>query len=255
MKLVSWNVNGIRAVWKKGFGDWFRAERADVVCLQETKAQPDQLAPEALNPFGYHGEFHWGGKKGYSGVATFSKAAPAKVERGFGIEAFDGEGRVLVTRHDDVTLFNVYFPNGKAREERLKFKLDFYAALLEEVIPRCRKRGDDKLVICGDVNTAHRDIDLARPKENRRTSGFLPEECAWLDRLLADGFVDTFREFEKGPGHYSWWDQQSRARERNVGWRIDYFFVSANLRPRLRRAFIEPAVMGSDHCPVGIELA
>lgn len=255
MKLISWNVNGVRAAWKKGFGDWFKAEKADVVCLQETKAQPDQLAAEMINPHGYHGEFHWGEKKGYSGVATFSKSAPALVERGFGIPAFDNEGRVLVTKHSDVTLFNIYFPNGKAREERLKFKMDFYEAFLKEVIPRYRKRGDDKIVICGDVNTAHKDIDLARPKENRKISGFLPQECEWMDRLLADGFIDTFREFEKGPEHYSWWDQQSRARDRNVGWRIDYFFISQNLRPRLKQAFIQPATMGSDHCPVGIELA
>ncbi len=255
MRLVSWNVNGIRAVFKKGFGDWFKAEKADIVCLQETKAQPEQLTPDALNPHGYHGEFAWGEKKGYSGVATFSKQAPQKIERGLGLAAFDNEGRVLVTRHGDITLFNIYFPNGKAREERLKFKLDFYESFLNEVIPRYRRRGDDKIVICGDVNTAHQDIDLARPKENRAISGFLPEERRWLDCLLATGFIDTFREFEKGPGHYSWWDQQSRARERNVGWRIDYFFISENLRPRLKSAFIEPETAGSDHCPVGIELA
>jgi len=255
VKLVSWNVNGVRAVWKKGFEDWFKKEKADVVCLQETKAQPDQLTSEVLNPLGYHGEWHWGEKKGYSGVATFSKAAPGRVERGFAIEAFDNEGRVLVTRHDGITLFNIYFPNGKKDATRLKFKMDFYEAFQKDVIPRYRKRGDDKIVVCGDVNTAHKDIDLARPKENRKISGFLPEECAWMDRFLTDGFVDTFREFETGPDHYSWWDQQSRARERNVGWRIDYFFVSANLRPRLKKAFIEPAVLGSDHCPVGIELA
>ena len=254
MRLISWNVNGVRAVWKKGFGDWFKAEKADVVCLQETKAQPDQLTPEILNPHGYHGEWHWGEKKGYSGVATFSKTAPAKVDRGFGIPEFDNEGRVLITKHGDVTLFNIYFPNGKAREERLKFKMDFYDALLKKVLPRYRKRGDDKIVICGDVNTAHKDIDLARPKENRKISGFLPQECEWMDRLLADGFIDTFREFEKGPNHYSWWDQQSRARDRNIGWRIDYFFISANLRPRLKSAWIQPATLGSDHCPVGIEL-
>ncbi|MEK7389933.1 MAG: exodeoxyribonuclease III [Elusimicrobiota bacterium] len=255
MKLVSWNVNGVRAVWKKGFGDWLKAGRADVVCLQETKAQPDQLSPETLNPLGYHGEWHWGEKKGYSGVATFSKIPPSKVERGFAVKEFDNEGRVLATQHGDLTLFNIYFPNGKRDDIRLKFKMDFYRTFLDEVIARYRKRGDDKIVICGDVNTAHKDIDLARPKENRTISGFLPQECAWIDSLLAAGFVDTFREFEKGPCHYTWWDQQSRARDRNVGWRIDYFFVSENLRPRLKNAFIEPTVMGSDHCPVGIELA
>lgn len=254
MKLVSWNVNGVRAAYKKGFADWFRKENADVVCLQETKAQPDQLDPEVLNPMGYHGEWHWGEKKGYCGVATFSRHAPLKVERGLSDRRFDGEGRVLVTKHADVTLFNIYFPNGKRDDVRLKFKMDFYEAFMKDVIPRYRRRGDDKIVVCGDVNTAHKDIDLARPKENRKISGFLPEECAWMDRFLADGFIDTFREFETGTGHYSWWDTLTRARERNVGWRIDYFFISKNLRPRLKKAFISPDVMGSDHCPVGIVL-
>ncbi|MDE2489258.1 MAG: exodeoxyribonuclease III [Elusimicrobia bacterium] len=256
MKLLSWNVNGYRAVWRKGLvQEWFKRQAADVYCLQETKAQTDQLEPDMIHPFGLHGEWHWGEKKGYSGVATFSKTVPDRVERGFGIKAWDGEGRVLVTRHGDVTLFNVYFPNGKRDEERLKFKMGFYDALLEEVIPRYRKRGEKNLVICGDVNTAHKEIDLARPKENRGVSGFLPQECAWIDKLLAAGFVDTFREFETGPDHYSWWDMQSRARERNVGWRIDYFFVSAELRPRLKKAWLSPEVTGSDHCPAGIELA
>jgi len=255
LKLLSWNVNGSRAVWRKGvLQEWLQRQKADVYCLQETKAQADQLTPEILNPFGYHGEWHWGEKKGYSGVATISKTAPARSERGFGIPELDNEGRVLVTKHEDITLFNIYFPNGKRDAVRLKFKMDFYESFLK-VLERCRKRGDDKIVICGDVNTAHQDIDLARPKENRKVSGFLPQECAWIDKLLAAGFVDTFREFEKGPEHYSWWDQQSRARERNVGWRIDYFFISSNLRPRLKAAFIQPEILGSDHCPVGIELA
>ncbi|OGS39224.1 MAG: exodeoxyribonuclease III [Elusimicrobia bacterium RIFOXYD12_FULL_66_9] len=255
MKLLSWNVNGSRAVWRKGvLQEWLQRQKADVYCLQETKAQADQLTPDILDPFGYHGEWHWGEKKGYSGVATISKAPPGKVERGFEIAEFDNEGRVLITRHDDITLFNIYFPNGKKDAVRLKFKMDFYDSFLK-VLERSRKRGDDKIVICGDVNTAHKDIDLARPKENRGTSGFLPQECGWIDKLLAAGFIDTFREFEKGPEHYSWWDQQSRARERNVGWRIDYFFISSNLRPRLKKAFIQPEVMGSDHCPVGIELS
>lgn len=255
MKLLSWNVNGSRAVWRKGvLQEWLERQKADVYCLQETKAQPDQLPAELLNPFGYHGEWHWGEKKGYSGVATFSKTAPDKVERGFKIAHLDNEGRALITKHGDITLFNVYFPNGKKDEIRLKFKMDFYASLLK-VLERYRKQGDDKIVICGDVNTAHKDIDLARPKQNRGISGFLPQECAWIDSLLAAGFIDTFREFEKGPEHYSWWDQQSRARERNVGWRIDYFFISQNLRPRLKNAFLQPEVLGSDHCPVGIELS
>lgn len=255
MRLLSWNVNGVRAVWRKGvLQDWLKHEKADIYCLQETKAQPDQLDAELRAPLGLHTEWHWGLKKGYSGVATLSKAAPGGVERGFDIPKLDGEGRVLITKHDDITLFNIYFPNGKRDEQRLQFKLDFYESFLK-VLERRRARGDENIVICGDVNTAHRDIDLARPRENRAVSGFLPRECAWIDKLLAAGFIDTFREFEPGPGHYTWWDLQSRARERNVGWRIDYFFIAQNLRRRLKSAFIQPRTTGSDHCPVGIELS
>lgn len=214
---------------------------------------PEQLGPTLLKPDGYRTEWHWGEKKGYSGVATFSRTSPIRVDRGLGMKKFDNEGRVLTHAFDDFTLFNIYFPNGKRDAIRLQFKLDFYEAFLK-VLKRYRARGEDRLVICGDVNTAHKDIDLARPKENRNVSGFLPEECAWLDRLLDAGFVDSFREFEKDGGHYTWWDQQSRARDRNVGWRIDYFLISKNLRPQLKRAFHLPDVMGSDHCPVGIEL-
>ena len=256
MKLLSWNVNGVRSVWRKGLlAEWLKNEKtADVFCLQETKCHPEQLEPDLHNPFGLHAEWHCGEKKGYSGVATFSKTAPSRVERDFGIPEFDKEGRVLVTKHEDVTLFNIYFPNGKRDDVRLKFKMDFYEAFLG-VLERYRKRGDDKLVICGDVNTAHKEIDLARPGPNRKISGFLPKECEWIDKLLARDFVDTFREFDQGPDNYTWWDQMTGARARNVGWRIDYFYISRNLRPRLKKAFIQPGVMGSDHCPVGIELA
>ena len=254
MRLLSWNVNGVRAVHKKGFLEWLAKDSPDILCLQETKARPDQLPRELLAPQGYAAEWHWGERKGYSGVATFTRRQPLRVERGFGMEEFDNEGRVLAHAYPDFTLFNIYFPNGKMSPERLKFKLAFYEAFLK-VIDSCRKRGEDRIVVCGDVNTAHKDIDLARPRENQNESGFLPEERAWIDRLLARGFVDSFREFEKGPGRYSWWDMQTRARERNVGWRIDYFFISENLRPRLKGAFILPEVLGSDHCPVGIELA
>lgn len=255
MRLLSWNVNGIRAACKKGFLDWLKKDQPEVLCLQETKCEADQVPAELASHPGYFGEWHWSTvKRGYCGVSTMTRGAGfTAVERGIGHEAFDGEGRVLATRLSDITLLNVYFPNGKARPERLKFKMDFNEEFLR-LIDRLRRRGQDKLVICGDVNTAHKELDLARPKENSKTSGFLPEERAWIDKLLAAGFVDTFREFNREGGQYSWWDQMTRARERNVGWRIDYFFVSANLRPRLKGAFILPQVMGSDHCPVGIEL-
>lgn len=254
LRLLSWNVNGIRAVFRKGFLDWFRKESPDILCLQETKAHPDQLDPGLLSPPGYGSDWSWAEKKGYSGVATYSRLPSLQVERGLGLDHYDREGRVLVHRYPGFTLLNVYFPNGKSRPERLAYKLDFYREFLK-VLDKMRRKGEDKIVVCGDVNTAHKEIDLARPKENRNVSGFLPVECSWMDELIRHGFVDAFREFEKGPGHYTWWDMQTRARERNVGWRIDYFFVSQSLRPHLRGAFILPEVTGSDHCPVGIELA
>jgi exodeoxyribonuclease-3 len=254
LRLISWNVNGVRASYKKGLLGWLKQEAPDILALQETKAQPEQLPEDLLDPQGYQAEWHWGLRKGYSGVATFHKSAPLEVRRGFDIPEFDGEGRVLASVYPGFTLFNIYFPNGQRDALRLKFKLDFYAAFLK-VIDRCRRQGEDRIVVCGDVNTAHQEIDLARPRENSAVSGFLPEERAWIDRLLAHGFVDSFREFEKGGGHYTWWDTMTRARERNVGWRLDYFFVTENLRPSLKRAFILPEVLGSDHCPVGIELS
>jgi exodeoxyribonuclease-3 len=254
MKLLSWNVNGFRAAHKKGFPDFIKKAKPDVLCLQETKCEPTDLKPDMAAYEGYGTEWHWSEKKGYCGVATFSKVKPLRVDRGVDNRLFDGEGRVLVTVFKDFTLFNVYFPNGKARPERLQFKMDFYAHFLE-LLERYRKRGEDKILICGDVNTAHQELDLARPKENAKTSGFLPMEREWIDTLLSRGFVDSFREFEKGGEHYSYWDQMTFARARNVGWRIDYWFVSQNLRPRLKKAFIMPEVLGSDHCPVGIELA
>ncbi|MBC7185980.1 MAG: exodeoxyribonuclease III [Calditrichaeota bacterium] len=253
LRMLSWNVNGLRAIIGKGFLDWLAKEQPDVLCLQETKVGLHQL-PEALkNLQGYHAFWVAGEKPGYSGVALLSTAAPLSVCSGFGVERFDKEGRTQVADYGEFVLYNVYFPNGKASAERLRYKMEFYEAFLahvQELLAAGRK-----VVVCGDVNTAHKEIDLARPKENEKVSGFLPEERAWIDRFLAAGFVDTFRLFTSEGGHYSWWDYKSRARERNVGWRIDYFFVSRNLVAQVRSAFILPEVMGSDHCPVGIELA
>jgi exodeoxyribonuclease-3 len=179
--------------------------------------------------------------------------APKKVEKGLGIPRFDREGRVIKADYGEFVLFNIYFPNGKRDDERLKYKMDFYEAFLKEA-KKLVKAGRN-VVFCGDVNTAHKDVDLARPKENRNVSGFLPQECAWMDELVEAGFVDTFRMFWDGPGHYSWWDMQSHARERNVGWRIDYFFVNHAFAPRVKQALILKDVHGSDHCPVGIDIA
>ncbi len=253
MRLLSWNVNGLRAVHRKGFLDWLLAERPDAVCLQETKASEEQLPAELKNVPGYRAYFCPARRKGYSGVALYTRARPKNVDFGFGIERFDVEGRTIAADFGSFLLLNVYFPNGGASDERLRYKLDFYDGFLDYLDGLRRKRR--KVVLCGDVNTAHTEIDLARPKQNVNNTGFLPEERAWITRLIEHGFIDTFRMFEGGPGHYSWWDMKTRSRERNVGWRIDYFFVSKNLKKNVEAAFILPDVMGSDHCPVGIDLA
>jgi len=252
MKVLSWNINGLRAAEKKGFYQWFTKESPDILCLQEIKATPDQLPPHIRNVPGYHGFWNPGERKGYSGVATFSKEKPVKVETGFGREEFDSEGRILITSYPSFTLFNIYFPNGKKNQERLQYKLDFYDKFLtiaDEL--KAKKRN---IVVCGDFNTAHKEIDLARPKENEKISGFLPVERAWIDTFIDHGYVDTFRHFNKEPNQYTWWDMKTGARARNVGWRIDYFFVNKEFLPKIKNAFIMPDILGSDHCPVGIEV-
>ena len=252
IKILYWNANGIRAVYKKGFLKWLYKESPHILCIEETKANPEQLGNDLREPEGYLVYWNWAEKKGYSGVATFSQKEPLRIKYGFGVNRFDSEGRVIITEYADFSLFNVYFPNGKASKERLDYKMDFYEAFLDFISPMLRE--NKRLVVCGDFNTAHREIDLARPKENEKVSGFLPIERAWMDKFVEHGFTDTLRHFNKEAGQYTWWDQKTRARERNVGWRIDYVFVSANLLGSLSRAFILPEVMGSDHCPVGIEL-
>jgi exodeoxyribonuclease III len=252
MKLLSWNVNGIRAVYKKGLMEWLQREKADIFCFQETKAAREQVPREILENDGYHSYFSEAEKKGYSGVAVFSRREPIKVEYGLGIPRFDSEGRTIIASFDDFVLYNIYFPNGKASKERLDYKMDFYDAFLKHAAEKMED--GHNIVVCGDVNTAHAEIDLARPKANENTSGFLPEEREWIDRLIRQGFIDAFRLFNSEGGNYSWWDYKTRARERNVGWRIDYFFVSNSLRDSVTDAFIQNDVMGSDHCPVGIEL-
>ena len=251
--LLCWNVNGIRAVKGKGFLEWLHGERPDILCLQETKAHPDQLDEDLREPQWYHAYWNYPETKGYSGVATLTAKEPVRVRQGLDRDELDAEGRVILTEYPDFSLFNVYFPNGKKDANRLKYKMDFYEAFLQFVEP-LRARGE-RLIICGDLNTAHKEIDLARPKENEKVSGFLPIERAWMDKLIAHGYVDTFRHFNGEPGQYTWWDLKSRARERNVGWRIDYIFVTENLLPSVSKAFIMTEVMGSDHCPIGITLS
>lgn len=254
LTLISWNVNGLRAVIKKGFLKWLDEAKPDVLCLQETKASADQLGDE-LHQHAHYRSF-WNSasvKKGYSGVLTLTHEEPMAVEMGLGLEKFDQEGRVIITEFPHFALFNVYFPNGKASTDRLNFKLEFYEAFLAK-IEALKKKGK-KIIFCGDVNTAHREIDLARPKENEHISGFLPIERRWIDRVIEHGYLDSLREFFPDQhGLYSWWDLKTGARSRNVGWRIDYFFVQKELRKHLQDAFVFSDVMGSDHCPVGIKL-
>ena len=252
VRLFCWNVNGIRAVGKKGFLDWLCQESPEVLCLQETKATPDQLDEGLRQPRGYYAYWNFPEKKGYGGVATLCREKLVLVQNGFGIPRFDIEGRVIISEHPGFKLFNIYFPNGKKDETRLKFKLDFYDAFLDYVAPLQAR--EERLIVCGDFNTAHKETDLARPKANEKFSGFLPIERKWMDKFVAHGFTDTFRYFNKEPHQYTWWDLKSGARERNVGWRIDYFFVTENLLGSVKQAFIMKEVMGSDHCPVGIIL-
>ncbi len=252
IKIISWNVNGIRAVSKKGFLDWLSRESPDILCLQEIKAHLSQIPAEILALSGYTSYWNPAVRPGYSGVGTLTRVKPTAVKKGIGVGSFDYEGRVLETEFSDFTLLNIYFPNGGMNPERLRFKLDFYDEALKYFL-KLRKKGK-KLVICGDYNTAHQPIDLKNPKENENTSGFMPVERAWLDKLISSGFVDTFRVFDQSAEQYSWWDMRTRARERNAGWRIDYHFISEDLKPRLEGAFISPEVTGSDHCPVGVLL-
>jgi len=252
IKILCWNVNGIRAVRNKGFLEWLQKESPDILCLQETKAMPEQLDADLREPPGYQVYWNYPERKGYGGVATFTRERPVRTDYDFGTLEFNTEGRVLITEYPEFTLLNVYFPNGKKDDARLKYKLDFYNAFLD-FAERLRHKGH-KLIICGDYNTAHNEIDLARPKENAKVSGFLPEERAWMDRLVSLGYIDTFRHFNQEPEHYTWWDFKSGARARNVGWRIDYFFITENLLGSLSSAFIMSDVTGSDHCPVGIIL-
>jgi exodeoxyribonuclease III len=252
MKIYSWNVNGLRAILKKGFLEWIQEESPDILCIQETKLQENQLEDNIKNIEGYYSYFSFAEKKGYSGVATFTKEKPIDVKYGMGIERFDSEGRIVATEFEGFTLLNIYFPNGQMNEERLSYKMEFYDALLEY----CNSLVSEgkKLVICGDYNTAHTEMDIKNAKGNEKTSGFLEIERAWLDKLIANGYTDTFRHKNPEEVKYSWWSYMFKSRERNVGWRIDYHFVSNNLLPYVKDAEILNEVVGSDHCPVVVEL-
>jgi len=253
LTLYSWNVNGIRAVQGKGFLEWLADTRPDILGLQETKAHPEQLDEVLRAPAGYHSYFAAGERKGYSGVALYTRQTPLSVKAGLGIDRYDSEGRTIVAEYEDFWFITAYFPNGGRDHSRVPFKLDYYADFLEYVLKL--QTSGKPVIFCGDLNTAHQEIDLARPKENIKTTGFMPEERVWIDRYIEAGFVDIFRELNPDlEGAYNWWSLRSGARERNVGWRIDYFFISPALRDRVAGAKIHPDVMGSDHCPISLTL-
>jgi exodeoxyribonuclease-3 len=250
LRFVSWNVNGLRSILKKGFLDFFAATAPDVLCLQEVRATPEQVDALAW-PAGYHRFWNAATKAGYSGTAVFTRIEPLGVMRGIGVKEHDGEGRVLTLEFADFFVVNCYTPNSGRELERLAYRGAWDEAFLAFLKKLEKKK---PVAFCGDMNVAHTEIDLARPKQNVRNHGFTPEERAGFTRLIEAGFIDTFREFEKGTGHYSWWSIMGGARARNVGWRIDYWAISKALRPRLRRAWIMKDVTGSDHCPVAMEL-
>ncbi|MDD5318487.1 MAG: exodeoxyribonuclease III [Candidatus Pacebacteria bacterium] len=254
LRILCWNVNGIRAWHKKGHLEWLLKESPDIFCVQETKAHPEQLPEELRNPDGYHSYFdHSKGRKGYSGVAIFTKIKPDSVAYGIGVEELDQEGRFLGLFFGKLVIITTYFPNGGGGPARLDFKLRFYDAFLDYV-QKLRKKGYS-IVFCGDINTAHAEIDLARPKENVDNTGFLPIERAWLDRVVKAGYVDTYRHFNPiKTGAYTYWDMKTFARDRNVGWRIDYFFTSPDILGKVKKASILEDIYGSDHCPIELVL-
>jgi exodeoxyribonuclease-3 len=251
MKLVSWNVNGVRAALKKGLLDYMAAVRADVVCLQEAKAHPGDVQHVAW-PTGYEVIWNPAVKKGYSGTVVFSRIKPKSVTLGIGAKDHDAEGRVITVEYDDFQLVNVYQPNSQRGLTRLAYRTEEWDPAFLAYLRKLEKR--KPVIFCGDLNVAHQEIDLTNPKTNRRNAGFTEEERTNFTRIIESGFVDTFREFEPGTGHYTWWSQMMNCRARNIGWRVDYFVASAALRGALKRAWISPEVMGSDHCPVGLEL-
>ncbi len=252
MKLLSWNVNGIRAAVKKGFLQFLEDENPDIICIQETKAHKEQLSSEILNDHGYFTYWHSGQKKGYSGVATFCKKEPLYIQEGLGIKKYDDEGRVLITEHNKFLLYNIYFPNGQKNEVRLKYKLDFYDDLLPLINEQVES--GNNVIVTGDWNTAHLPIDLARPNENKNTSGFMRIERDKIDDYISNGWVDTFRLFHEEGEKYSWWTYRFGARDRNIGWRIDYFFVNEGMVEMCADANIHQNIYGSDHCPVSLVL-
>lgn len=252
MKITTWNVNGIRAAIKKGFVDWAGNYETDVLCLQEIKAFSEQIPEEATRLDNYQVSINSAKRPGYSGVASFFKESPNEIRFGLGVEEFDDEGRVIRSKHNNFYLYNIYFPNGQRGQDRVDFKLSFYETLLAEC-DELHKQGEH-IIITGDFNTAHTEIDLANPKENSKTSGFLPEEREMITKYLANGFKDAYRELYPDKVEYTWWTYRFGARRRNIGWRLDYFLVSDALMKNIKDVIILGDVEGSDHCPVTLEI-
>lgn len=255
VRILSWNVNGLRACARRGFRAWLRGSGAEIVGVQEVRARTEDLAATLARPTGWHTHFSPAERRGYSGVGLFTRRTPDRIETSLGAPRFDREGRLQLAFFGRLVVANVYFPNGNGPNRdhsRVPYKLAFYRALLLRL--QALRRAGHRVVVMGDFNTAHREIDLARPRDNRGTSGFLPREREELDRWLRGGWTDAFRRFEPGPGHYTWWSQRRGVRARNIGWRIDHVLVSKATLPFLRGAFHQPKVRGSDHCPVGVDL-
>jgi exodeoxyribonuclease-3 len=255
VRILSWNVNGIRACAKKGLVRWLERSRAEIVGLQEVRANPDQVPEDLRDPKRWHVDFSPAQRKGYSGVALYARRAADRIETELGEQRFDCEGRVQLARYGRLVVANIYFPNGNGKDRdnsRVPFKLDFYRTLFDR-LQRLRRSGA-RVLVMGDFNTAHREIDLARPKANRKTSGFLPEECEEIDRWIDAGWVDTYRHFDPSPDHYTWWSQRFNVRAKNIGWRIDYVLASPAAMKFVKSASIRANDMGSDHCPIGVEV-
>jgi exodeoxyribonuclease-3 len=252
MKITTWNVNGIRAALKKDIAVWIGEQKPDILCLQEVKAKLEQVELAPILDLGYAVIWNAAQRPGYSGVATFYQKDPVKITKGIGVDIFYVEGRVIETSYPNFELFNIYFPNGGQENERVPFKLDFYAALLD-TCDKLHKEGKH-VIIAGDFNTAHREIDLKNPKENEKNTGFLPEERVWIDHYLEHDLVDIFRQRYPDKVQYSWWTYRFKARERNIGWRLDYYLISSTLAEKIIDVTIHDEVLGSDHCPVTLEI-
>ena len=250
MQVLSWNVNGIRAAIRKGFFEWLHKAQPDVLCLQETKIHESDIPDDLKNIPGYEVFWHSGVKKGYSGVATLTKTKPIRVQHGLGNNKFDDEGRILLTEFPEFVLLNCYFPNSGRGHDRVQYKLDFNNHILD-YCNKLLKQGK-QVVVSGDFNVAHKEIDLKNPKTNHKTAGFLPEEREWMSKLLDAGYVDTFRHFNPSKAEYSWWSYRFDARKRNIGWRVDYHVVSEKLLKNVKKTAILGNIEGSDHCPVEI---